>query len=171
MVSVGVLEPIPCKSWGQLYSHRPQNPECLVTVQTRSQGIIGDCSLLCPSGPQGASLSDRGSHRKGEHWWPCSQKCCPSSLTLTVTRQSFVSECMIGDLLVVSWLGFGTFTAMAGVQSLVREPRPRKLHMCLCLVTQLCLTLWDPMDYSPPGFSVHGDSPGKNTGVGCHALL
>ena len=22
-----------------------------------------------------------------------------------------------------------------------------------------------------PGFSVHGDSPGKNTGVGCHALL
>ena len=40
----------------------------------------------------------------------CSQNCCPSSLTLTVTRQSFVSECMIGDLLVVSWLGFGTFT-------------------------------------------------------------
>ena len=33
------------------------------------------------------------------------------------------------------------------------------------------VTLCDPMDYSPPGFSVHGDSPGKNTGVGCHALL
>ena len=27
------------------------------------------------------------------------------------------------------------------------------------------------MDSSPPGFSVHGDSPGKNTGVGCHFLL
>ena len=27
------------------------------------------------------------------------------------------------------------------------------------------------MDYSPPGSSVHGDSPGKNTGVDCHALL
>ena len=27
------------------------------------------------------------------------------------------------------------------------------------------------MDYSPPGSSVHGDSPGKDTGVGCHALL
>ena len=25
---------------------------------------------------------------------------------------------------------------------------------------QLCLTLCDPMDCSPPGFSVHGDSPG-----------
>ena len=36
---------------------------------------------------------------------------------------------------------------------------------------QSCLTLCDPMDYSPPGTSVHGDSPGKNTGVGCHALL
>jgi len=27
------------------------------------------------------------------------------------------------------------------------------------------------MDSSPAGSSVHGDSPGKNTGVGCHALL
>ena len=27
------------------------------------------------------------------------------------------------------------------------------------------------MNYSPPGSSVHGDSPGKNPGVGCHALL
>ena len=27
------------------------------------------------------------------------------------------------------------------------------------------------MDRSPPGSSVHGDSPGKNTGVICHALL
>ena len=27
------------------------------------------------------------------------------------------------------------------------------------------------MDYSPPGSSAHGDSPGKNTGVGCHFLL
>ena len=29
----------------------------------------------------------------------------------------------------------------------------------------------DPRDWSPPGSSVHGDSPGTNTGVGCHALL
>ena len=33
------------------------------------------------------------------------------------------------------------------------------------------LTLCDPMDGSPPGSSVHGDSPGKNTGVGCHFLF
>ena len=32
-------------------------------------------------------------------------------------------------------------------------------------------TLFDSMDYTPPGSSVHGDFPGKNTEVGCHALL
>jgi len=36
-------------------------------------------------------------------------------------------------------------------------------------VAQSCLTLCDPMECSPSGSSVHGDSPGKNTGVGCHA--
>ena len=40
--------------------------------------------------------------------------------------------------------------------------------VCVCvLVTQLCPTLCNPMDCSPPGSSVYGDSPGKNTGVGC----
>ena len=36
---------------------------------------------------------------------------------------------------------------------------------------QSCLTLCDAMDSNLPGFSVHKDSPGRNTGVGCHALL
>ena len=36
----------------------------------------------------------------------------------------------------------------------------------LCLVNQLCPSLGDPVDGSPPGSSVHGDSPGKNTGEG-----
>ena len=31
--------------------------------------------------------------------------------------------------------------------------------------------LCDAIGCSPPGSSVHGDSPSKNTGVGCHALL
>jgi len=38
-------------------------------------------------------------------------------------------------------------------------------------LAQLCPTLCDPMDCSPPGSSVHGDPSGKNTGVGCHSLL
>ena len=34
-----------------------------------------------------------------------------------------------------------------------------------------CLTFCYPMDYSLPSSSIHGDSPGENTGVGCRALL
>ena len=36
---------------------------------------------------------------------------------------------------------------------------------------QLCLTLYDPMDSSPSRILCPQDSPGKNTGVGCHFLL
>ena len=46
------------------------------------------------------------------------------------------------------------------------------LCMCVCAQSlQLCPNLCDPLDCSPPGCSVHGDSPGRNTGVGSHALL
>ena len=45
---------------------------------------------------------------------------------------------------------------------------PQKGHV-LCLVVQSCPTLCDPMDCSPPGSSVHGDSPGRNTEVGCQS--
>ena len=41
----------------------------------------------------------------------------------------------------------------------------------MCLVTEPWPTLCDAMDCSLPGFSVHGGSPSKNTGVGYHALL
>ena len=57
---------------------------------------------------------------------------------------------------------------------LTTEP-PEKPHKrgcaVLCLVVQLCLILCDPMDCSLPGSSIHGNSPGKNTGMGCHALF
>ena len=36
---------------------------------------------------------------------------------------------------------------------------------------QSCQTLCDPRDGSPPGSPRPWDSPGKNTGVGCHFLL
>ena len=36
---------------------------------------------------------------------------------------------------------------------------------------QLGLTLCDPLDCSPPRLLYPWDFPGKNTGVGCHALL
>ena len=37
-------------------------------------------------------------------------------------------------------------------------------------VSQLCLTLCDPMDYSLPGSSDHGVSQAR-TGMGCHFFL
>ena len=45
------------------------------------------------------------------------------------------------------------------------------MRKCVCLVTQSCLNLCNFIDYSPPDSSVHGDSSGKNIGVGCHAFL
>ena len=39
------------------------------------------------------------------------------------------------------------------------------------LFAPLCLTLCDPMDCSPTRLLCPWDSPGRNTGVGCHALL
>ena len=44
--------------------------------------------------------------------------------------------------------------------------------MCMYVwVNQSCPTLCDPMGCSPPGSSIHGDSPGKNTGVGYHLFF
>ena len=51
----------------------------------------------------------------------------------------------------------------AGSLPLVPPGKP----MCcavMCLLAQLCVTLCNPVDHNPPGTSVHGDSPGKNTG-------
>ena len=43
-----------------------------------------------------------------------------------------------------------------------------QLELHLCCVAQCYTTLCNPMNC---GSSVHGNSPGKNTGVGCPALL
>ena len=59
------------------------------------------------------------------------------------------------------------------LRALVRTP----IHICVftskgcdvCIVARSCPTLCDACH--PPGSSVHRDSPGKNNGVGCHALL
>ena len=45
--------------------------------------------------------------------------------------------------------------------------------LVICLVAQWLSHVWlcNPMDCNPPGSSVHGDSPGQNTGMGCHDLF
>ena len=49
---------------------------------------------------------------------------------------------------------------------------PCKQTACMhAMLLQSCLTLCDPIDCSPPRSPCPWDFPGKNTGVGCHALL
>ena len=54
-----------------------------------------------------------------------------------------------------------------------KKKTPYIFHPCavLCFVAQSCPTLCDPMGCTLPGSSVHGDTPGKITRVGSHALL
>ena len=47
--------------------------------------------------------------------------------------------------------------------------RSKSFLACCAVLSPSVVSVYDPMDCSPPGSSVHGDSPGKNTGVGCHA--
>ena len=51
------------------------------------------------------------------------------------------------------------------------QPKEVRKWDVLCLITQSCLTLCNHMDCSLAASSVHGDSPGKNTWMGWHALL
>ena len=46
------------------------------------------------------------------------------------------------------------------------EPQPPSPVSCLCLVSESGPAPCNPKDCSPPGSSVHGDSPGRNTGGG-----
>ena len=48
---------------------------------------------------------------------------------------------------------------------------PPKHAAAVAELFQLCPTLCDPTDGSPLGSPCPWDSPGKNTGVGCHFLL
>ena len=60
--------------------------------------------------------------------------------------------------------GHATLNAPDLFRSLCRH---RQVGAC----SVACPTLCDPMDCSPPGSSVHEDSPGKNIGVGCQLRL
>ena len=60
---------------------------------------------------------------------------------------------------------------VANILVLQSQHWPFQWMRVLGLVAHSCLTLCDPLDCDPPCSSVHGDSLGKNTKVGCHALL
>ena len=68
-----------------------------------------------------------------------------------------------------AFLPNGIFTDTHAI--LLQEIR-NTVHVCVLSHFSRVRLFCKPMDCSLPGSSVHGfDSPGKNTGVGCHALL
>ena len=78
---------------------------------------------------------------------------------------------LAGEVLLQCPWGIGSRTSCQHQNVWMLKPlTPIKQH-AVCLAAQSCPTFCDSMDCSPPGSSVHWDSPGKNTGVGCHALL
>ena len=82
--------------------------------------------------------------------------CCGSSEKLTCTGKA--EEGVRGDRTQV-WEGVDFQVTFS-----------RSFLLLAAKSLQSCPTLCDPTDGSPPG-SPPWDSPGKNTGVGCHFLL
>ena len=80
---------------------------------------------------------------------------------------------------ICSWCGLQIIIFFVSIRKVIHftEKKPdsycNKFTFVVCavlhLVAQSNLTLCDPMDYSPAGSPVHGNSPGNNTGVRCHA--
>ena len=69
------------------------------------------------------------------------------------------------------WKFLWLFFPETDLENSIDDFTPIKAKNVKVIVAQSCPTLCNPMDCSPPGFSVHGDSSGRNTGVGCHTLL
>ena len=59
------------------------------------------------------------------------------------------------------------------LQGTGRQKQEVKKHLAAAAAKSLqsCVTLCDPIDSSPTRLPCPWDSPGKNTGVGCHCLL
>ena len=92
-------------------------------------------------------------------------KCFAACLYHSTHHRQCESCSHSASLLVLSIFSCSSFNRYA----VIAQP----LEM-VCIRAKLlwsCLTLCDPMVCSLLAYCVHGDSPGKISGVGCHALL
>ena len=101
---------------------------------------------------------------------PCTHDPVPTILPVdgrTTSKIWQIKEWMKSKHLATLWTWHSLmFWCWMAVEQLVK--------LCVCVYAkslQLCTTPHDPMDCSPPGSSVHGISPGKNSRVGYHSLL
>ena len=105
--------------------------------------------------------------------------CCSliTRLCLTLFYPMDWTDCSVHGILQARILDWVAISSSRG-SFLTQGLNPCLLHwqvVSLRLSQSLCCSVMSnsllPHDSSPPGFSVHGDSPGKNTGVGYHYLL
>ena len=109
-----------------------------------------------------------------EGWWATIHRVAESDVTEATEQACIFIYIHIYISPVILWITpFLTELYTRNQQHADAFSRPifNVTQSILCLVAQSCPTLFDPMDYSPLGSRVYGDSPGKNTGVGCHALF
>ena len=97
----------------------------------------------------------------------------PSEVTPWTLEWKLTSSFLLLDLILSASL-LWILEMPSSFSPLVFSGIPEHLACRIVCMLSHFIHVWllcDPMDCSPPGFSDHGDSPGKNTGVGCHALL
>ena len=85
------------------------------------------------------------------------------------TKVHWIIHLFVGDLYVCdsvknSW----TFLALVEIDMTLKIIWKCKRPKIIVLITQLCLTLCDPHGLWPTRLLCPWNSPGKNTGVGCH---
>ena len=100
---------------------------------------------------------------------PCSSnhRIVITSFSLLLPASSFA---WLSATHISNWMKINVF--LSDSFWLYQTPPCHSLIIPPMLRAQLCLTLCDPMDCTPPGSSVHGIFfSGKNTRVGCHFLL
>ena len=107
------------------------------------------------------SLRPHGLQHASLPWPPLSPGVCSNSCPLSWW-------CLIFYVIINEHLSCFQFAVINTTSSSCKRLLVNMLQSSVCLVTQLCPTLRNPMDCSPSGSSVHGDSPGKNwSGLPC----
>ena len=105
------------------------------------------------------TLQSMGSQRVSQGWatglnWYI---CTTSSLFIHLSMEVYFHVLAIVNRAVMN-IGIHVSLWIIVLSRYMPGSGPGESHVCVygCLVAQLCLTLCDPMDCSPPGSSVHG---------------
>ena len=156
-------DPGPWSSYGgTICSEAASVPEtCIVIFSPSMFNIILQCFYLVFSAPlPGNFLGSWDSVILGEKWWQVSWYEFQKKTTFPSPTQSCLLGAL-GEIVFPQTLGFLSELA----------PMLWKCYLSKHWVTQSCPTLLWPCRLLPARLLCPWNSPGKNTGVGCHFLL